>query len=907
MITIRIVNKNNNTTYTAIEPAILTENYNEELDNARVTIDHLENQIEIEPFDRVILYDPRLGTYYMEVDTYECTQIGVNPKRYKYDITLFSETKELEGCLCPNLTITPSRTSTPKTIWNYLEEYNNRYGPKIKRGTTSSWNYFNKLSFATRVRTKFLNETCPELQWNNPTLREVFNSLMMIKDCIPVVKNGVIDYIDLTETKSNITENAKINYITRSQSSADYVSELQSTMTNVMQTNVKGVKNSVTTREVLTFQPDDDGWVVTDQNIVLKTTFPILNIKHLWIYMGRSYDSDNTSPYNADKSQYKRVDICDPVNSGVLYTYGLIKEYNEYKTLNIDFTIKTTEGLAYYTKKQNYNLFYRRYGNTISGFTNKSKLFLQFNTTWLEWFASQYGYLSEISNNIYFSYYFEIEYETIADMLYRASKSDKVSNDRVVVDNQDFSFVDAYSHGYLEQQKANRLGNKQMMLNARYDGSTNAEISQHIISIGDYYLENDNRKNIAYRVQYQVFTKHINVNAYLTKDYVLRNYFTGIKSRIRAWVNAREEAQQRHDISKVYCEFSFTQANDLYNPYSSNINFAYYMCSPLWSTDIQPIKFVAVRTENGSINYPAKVGNDYQWYILDCIARVVGNSLVVTFGFEDNYYVNKHPSKFDSNGNSTDLIADDLEVSNFGSPAAMSPLHIKNNIVSETGGIALSPYTYVSAEGNFTSISYMFLNDMEDINLVGTLDIDDAKDKVVNIFKLPLATESMLPSNARKIYNTISMLKDNKEIPYISTQIEFLSNTRDIVVGRKFVEYQEAVRTSNNPTLTIYEYDPTDTDFLQDTLPSGATSTNYSIVVTGTTNYYATIELRGTSAVSFEEGKYYYICDDNENVLIAYKCNTTSRNNVLYLNVLRQRNTNIYSNDGIISGTIEGD
>ena len=96
-------------------------------------------------------------------------------------------------------------------------------------------------------------------------------------------------------------------------------------------------------------------------------------------------------------------------------------------------------------------------------------------------------------NNSYFSTFFIIEYETTADAVFKAGKDIAPTHERVVTDNQTNAYVDAYNQGFMEYQKVNRLGNKQLYINARYQ-----EDFENIIKIGDYYED-----NIIYQTTYQ--------------------------------------------------------------------------------------------------------------------------------------------------------------------------------------------------------------------------------------------------------------------------------------------------------------------------------------------------------------------------------------------------------------------
>ena len=563
-----ILNKNvvNNieTAYTIDENFIMTDNYNETLDSVNCRISHLSSEIDIEVGDYAWLRSDNLqiNKYYM-VQNYVLTQdtIGIDNQTYSYDITLCSQTKDMEGCICPNLAITPLRTGQKRSIYWYLNLYNNLYGKKRRISVLGNRAYVNQWTISQEVISKFSSIDAPEMQWNAPTLREVFNDLMMVADCIPIINDNVIKYIDLTQKKDQITQ---FNFIQRSQDIDSYASELKMDMQNVLQTNIDNIRNTITTTEYLTFKSSD--YLITSENIHLETTYPILRIKHFWMGIFVPYgELDQNGQTNNARLVLK--DLMD-LDGG---TY--IKEYQEYITLGVAY--KITDVNSNWNQWQNYCVYYNRGGNEISGFSKTSKVFLFATSSTIELLKERivmnlteddtelYALVRndgiENSINSYFSTFFKIEYETMTDQVFSASK-DGAKNKRTVVDNQTNSWVDAYTQGNLEYQKANRLGNQTIMFNQRVTNIDDA------IKIGDYYTETKNGKTydiVIYQTQYQVHRDHIEVNAYGTKDYILRNYWTGINSKIRTWVNARDEALVRHELEKYYCGLSFTQHNEI--------------------------------------------------------------------------------------------------------------------------------------------------------------------------------------------------------------------------------------------------------------------------------------------------------------------------------------------------------
>lgn len=793
--------KNANTTdrtFYADEGSTLTENYNETLDSAVIRLSHLPASLNIEPFDKVVLHDevtykpnillpaiPRLSDRYMCVDTYTETMESLDPVLYSYEIHLFSETKELEGVVLPNLSITQLPDGTSRSVWYYLHQFLDvLYCPYRYTEAVGGVNGIeNKYYFANRVQTKFSSIDCPEMQWNNPTLREVLNDLMMVGDCIVVMKNNVIDYIDLTEKKNAINTN-KVNYIQKSQSSEDYVSELKMEMLNVMQTSLPNVKSTVDRVEYLTFKADDGGYVVTEENMCLFTQYPILKIKHLYMTW-QVYD---------ENSEYFTMYKCDLRN--LAFKNGnyenFVYEYTQYSAL----PVRRWNQASLSEVTQNVAVYYKMGSNIISGFNTLSKKIwtMTDKETTLTRFKNAIPDVAlnllsdrissndmegkENEQNSWFSTFFTIEYETTADAVFGAGKSDAPTHNRTVVDNQTNSFVDAYNQGFMEYQKANRLGNHQLFINARYTDNWSS-----LIKIGDYY--ND---SIIFQTQYQIYKEHIEVNATATKDYILKDYFTGVKARIRSWKIADEsQSFTRHELQKYYLEFSKTQKS--VNTEITN-TVAYYFLSSLYSDYLRPLKYCFINGEDtAGYNYPAYD----KYYSVELLGRIVGNSVVFTFGFDDNFTAcgKRISSSFDASS--------DINPSTRETATVVDLFDIKKSYIDNYGGVPLEDTRYVDNNGEMKKVKYWFTYDYIKPTLPAerlaatptTTSSNQEKTFFGTVLQYPITTDVF--SSYIKFYKEKYFYKDNREIIKLSTQFEFCSDTHDIVFTKKFLEYQECL------------------------------------------------------------------------------------------------------------------
>lgn len=610
-------------TYYICEGSVITENYNETLDSAVIRISNLTSKIpDLETLDRVVLVDDVEGTgekrfpdKYMCVDTWNEKQVCLDPEIYEYEISLFSETKLLEGIPLPNLAITKN-PGVVRSVYYYLNQFLNQYCPKIRKSRYGTTQWFNKFDFVTNhngdginLETKFARE-CPEMQWNAPTLRQVLNDLMMVCDCIPVMRNHTIDFIDLTEKKREISKNdGHLNYVERSQNSGDYASELKMVMQNVQ--NHDSLTNTTVSCEFFTVTTDSA--LIADNNIFVELQHSIARIRHLYmlgfefiegnasttptiagtytthelnamtktasmngnVYQISSSDSDPEALLNyrggypttlsagdyatfywnggryywakwiGNVNKTKMIDLCD-FNYGGYTHQNAVYEMDEFKTL--PFAYSSSEAGTQFYNKQNFALCYTRGGRRIENWQSASRgymVFFNYSTTYnfAKW---QKDVLLNSNNEPHtLRMFFKVEYETYDDNVIQFSKINSLfKNQKVILDNQSESYVDNNRVGKLEQLKVNRIGNPQCKLNARFEDDY-----ENLYQIGDYF---DN--NILYQVQYQIYEHHIEVNMAAMKDYVLRNYFTGVNARSRSWkIVSGSDALYRHEIKKYYC------------------------------------------------------------------------------------------------------------------------------------------------------------------------------------------------------------------------------------------------------------------------------------------------------------------------------------------------------------------
>lgn len=827
--------------------ATITTTFNETLDSASIRISHLEERMEnLEPFDEVRLEYMEKGIgkiKYFCVDSFVETRKAFdkdNNMYYTYDIELFSPTKILENTILPNISITPYKTRTPLSIYDFIIRVISQYGPKIYDETQQK--YVSEYGLDVRLTTDLrFGRDCPELQWTTPTLREVLNDLFMLCDCIVTLdlSTGNITFLDLTQLSGyEITDN-DINFVQRTQSSNDYASELKMNLQNVTQTDTQDVLSTVITYEALSFVSDN--FIVDSNNFFLQTKFPILNIKHLWVNFMTQYEELDEYGARVITNHFWRADLCNLAFKDDNKTYSLVKEKSEYDVTPVDKYTGSypTTTIADFANNKNNCCYFTRGTNIIAGFGTQQKVSVVGYTDLAikrMMYAVEYDKNNAIPGkepqknawggisaaNCYFTPTFQIEYETSAGCLFIAEKSKKLKHQRTVMDNQTNSWVDITSQSKLECLKADRISNKMYLINSR---KKLTGTNERYISIGDVY---DNDK-IVYNTTWQFNQNNCLINAYAAEKYVLRDYFTGINSKIRTWVNAKEEAFIRHEIRKYYITATLEPLNreveipSLFNWYvlivpNGRIMFNYvFLLSPLidyenWHGTCLQRAYVTTIDENNTEYPDTDIASAFN---IELSIRYAHNSILITTGFDDNRIgVKKVNTGEHRQGDSTiwDAKIDQSDIDTIGSPYTVPLPRIDPASINGIGGIPLSSYMYADEEGSFEQIEIGFTthktDDLMPANLA-EMTLSTIEDQYYNRL-----AKQIYYDNLPEFTVTYDWYKDNKEIIQVTTQFIFTSDTDDIILTEDFVRMQQMIYTgiqTNNFTYT-YIYANTEQD-----------------------------------------------------------------------------------------------
>lgn len=838
--------------------AVFEDTYNEILDTASIKLTAISDSSysrmeKLNVYDTALIYSSVDGVTFtlirrMLVDKFnEKNNRTSSPLYHTFTIDLFSETKLLEKIILPNIAIT-QRKINQLSVADYIQQYVKEYSPYKRVKDVINGGYYPKriLSVSSETISHFGNILVKDMQLNKPTLRQAITELMLIDDCIPVLSNGVISYISLSTRLSDISNDENIESqfnhfdITQNeQDSSEYANEMNITLDNVTNNEQTGIDNLVNVCEMIGFRNDASYILQNPNNLRITTQYPIYNDPKIIMCFNGYYYDFYSGGGQVGYLNYYEYDISK-----------IISEYSNWlkKPIFVDTWYSGTKDFSELIKYKNTSLYYTRGNNYIEGFDQKinfdflgTRSYYQISSLYStigKTMEKRNSFLSEQAvNPIEFqkfsglydygdakkgrnlsmigSIYFKIQYQTLASIKARIGKHNQSTNFIESIDNQTSSYSDSDRVGVYEYSKTNRIGNKTKIMSGRFTDYSN--IPSLAQTYGDYVIYKRSIK----------FDKHqYIVDIFLTENYILKDYFTGVSSKIRSWAIAQgKEALERHDIIKNYFEFSFNKKNEaisyqylnsLMLPCASLFSSAFSHLGTINTVNNALIQTIASADETNSQSiYPSSLQERYN---VEEENVIFGDSILFTFGFNDNFIAGRYIST-DEN---TDI-----------------------------GGWGQSDYPYVNNFGE---------NKETDIGLCGYIDPSNGfggfnewnknGSYLETLQQADLANQTSLHNQTTSWnkplaynYSRITKLitcylgnhKDNREITRVTTQIEFCSDSNNIVFGKQFIKRQSVLNylleTNENYKGELISLDWIDSvSFLKTNYSSESNQYKYAIV-----------------------------------------------------------------------------
>ena len=908
---------------------VFNDDLSEQLDSATIVLNKQAKGLAFEPFDIVEIYINNSLFTTMLIDSVVATQIAFTTDLYDYTLTLMSNTKRLERVIIPNCSFTKPKGVEAITLAKAIEILLEDYSPKY---LTQSNTYAQLFTLSSSAKTILENTKCPDIYIGRGTLRTAIDKVLSVINAICNVNAyNQIDFIDLNERK-NAVDTSKLNYINDNQASTDYANNLDNVYTNVIGNLNKDSKNYTAITEYLGFRTQDEA-ILTTENALLKTNYPIYDIKSITFsgiltieigsgnYIKYTYDGKGPYYFNIGSSisnfyyeittlqgvieedNYNTLSYYDKkgyarFKRGSNNIYGLLDNawYNSsaYKTQLVFLIargiLEDVSQLVKGTVKTNFENSIKSVQSITTVDWDKVNIYQGLyvvDTATSKIYEQTIGGLGQNITDFTAEYLqramFKLEYYSQVDNV--RAKSGKylpegdVSNE--IVDNPSESYVDIDQQGKLFNQKCNRLGNRVKNIMGRYTQMSD------LPQLGDYI---DNF--VVIHREITIFDTFILLNATMTENFVNINYFTGINARKRSWqiVNS-SEAFNKQIIDKYYCELSFSYKTgaDIIDKFTSCVNLPYNLfASPLTDYEIDPVKHLTVE---GFYDKPQEDGsylsNQYYHYELELNSYITGNSLIFHSDFYDNYSVGiANDGSITGGYKQTWLPYVDKYGRNYDNCWFLYTL-IKNFDI--TGG----QFTMPEQGKDWTTNPTYFNALVQYSNLKPALSWTD-------VYKSKMLDEEIIfiPTSTNFLVNH----KDSREKIGINIQFEFCSDTSDIVIGHKFVEYQSMVNTASVGRRYLW-VSQDETYRYGDEKGKGEQKSVINVIdcqMVGTTSAVLKTITTATS-VSLVGAKSLAICDASGNLILGINKIVDGKMPYVYLNMMKTRDRNKYLNKDLKS------
>lgn len=228
--------------------------------------------------------------------------------------------------------------------------------------------------------------------------------------------------------------------------------------------------------------------------------------------------------------------------------------------------------------------------------------------------------------------FFEIDYQGMVSSHAMVSKTEH-DGDIMSIDSQQGSMAFFEATGDIEKAKVNRLGNKALVQSARVSDPSN------LLAISDYDSEN----RIVYKRTLAIERDFVSATYYLCKDYVLKNYFSSVASRMRpfAYASYGESVSrlENHTMELIVSDSTQYRDGGTYNFGSSS--FSSYLAvsdavGAFGGKLSADLAYFSVETPNKSLSIYSESDYSMHYYSLDFAVYSHGDSLCITCQMPDS-------------------------------------------------------------------------------------------------------------------------------------------------------------------------------------------------------------------------------------------------------------------------------
>lgn len=497
------------------------------------------------------------------------------------------------------------------------------YSPRVKlcNGTIKingvkypKWEYVRKYSISDNVKSKFFSVNVPENQFNYPNLRDYITRLFYSQDCIPVVRDNVIDFLDLSK------RDPQPFYVKEENRSFDqYMMDGSSYCDRLLRVYSDGLSRESVTNcvERIGFKNKNSS-TLTLENMQLELSHPIYKINKVYMCYYNEFNEiidgqsvakmslckQDITPLVLLNSQRQLLsrDWVDNVNAWPSSIEDLATYY--YATIGYDIGSKTIGGWgtkyshpkAIFWKTERsvieniYTFMAKKYPYGVVSSNDAiatSNIYVEFSSNANEDRVAQKAngndlpissadatsadstyerFLGDFTQRLK-SMVFIIEYEGFISSSILSSK-EKHDGNVVSRDNASSSLSFVESDGINQKEKANRLGNATRILPARHKSfwdiqnlasvwNDDSSVASQVGEMEESEKEEEHVDEVCFKRIISFEKDYFSVTYYFCRNYILRNYFTSVYSKHRPFPLASyEESIDRQENKTLEVLFS---------------------------------------------------------------------------------------------------------------------------------------------------------------------------------------------------------------------------------------------------------------------------------------------------------------------------------------------------------------
>lgn len=368
--------------------------------------------------------------------------------------------------------------------------------------------------------------------------------------------------------------------------------------------------------------------------------------------------------------------------------------------------------------------------------------------------------------------FFEIDYQGMVSSNVEVSKTNH-DGDVSSIDSQQspMSFFEA--SGDIEKAKVNRLGNKALVQSARVSDPSN------LLAISDC----DSEGRIVYKRTCAIERDFISVTYYLCQDYVLKNYFSSVASRMRpfAYASYGESVKRLENHSLQFMisdsvqykdEKSYSHGKSSFSTNLVSWDMAGFANGGRVSADLA---YFSAETPDKSLAIYSNANFSTHFYSLDFAVYSHGDSLCITCQMPDSESAGTYIKKLYPTMGET--VSDALDLSN--EEDTLKYLSVGESPTNDITGTIQDWYMLPKsrADGAIEGMAFAIAEKAEEEGgripfserYGDGIQVDNASDYIKRICNLPSFTPR---AETYELFTAEEAFKDSKEVISETFQIE---------------------------------------------------------------------------------------------------------------------------------------